>query len=60
MLRVGEYDEMRRFTDVEAFLAKVVAADPSRAETAVRERDKVAALMSLHGIPSDDWGVLLP
>lgn len=37
------------FADVEAFLARVVAADPARADIATRKRDIVEGLMREHG-----------
>lgn len=51
ILRSLDFSEPRVFPDVDAFLAKVVAADPARAETAHRLRCRVAALMDLWGTP---------
>lgn len=59
LLRGGEYDDVRRFADVDAFLAKVVAVDPSRATLAVEAREEVAALMARHG-KAEGADVLLP
>ncbi len=59
ILRSLDFREPRVFPDVDAFLAKVVAADPARAETAHRLRCRVAALMDLWGTPVEG-GLALP
>jgi len=53
LLKGGEYDDVRRFADVDAFLAMVVAVDPARAHVAAQERERVAAIMAEVGTPSD-------
>lgn len=50
----GEYDDARRFRDVDAFLARVVEVDPARADMARRARDTVAALMDRHATREGD------
>lgn len=45
------YDDTRRFADVGAFLAKVVAVDPARADAARANEAEVAALMARWGTP---------
>lgn len=55
-LRVVEemtFDDVRRFPDVDAFLAKVVAVDPSRADAARAAAPQVADLMARWGTPED-------
>lgn len=47
--RSGEYDDVRRFSGVDAFLAKIVAVDPARAEAAQRVRPEVTALFERWG-----------
>lgn len=58
-LASGEYDDVRRFADADAFLAMIVAVDPARAATAARERDRVVQLVAQEGAPTEG-GVLLP
>ncbi|OYX05114.1 MAG: hypothetical protein B7Z15_17150 [Rhizobiales bacterium 32-66-8] len=58
LTRGGDYDDVRRFADVDAFLAMVVAVDPARATLAQQQRDVVAGLMAEVGTPTDG-GVLL-
>lgn len=58
-LASGEYDDVRRFTDADAFLAMIVTVDPARKATAERERDRVVQLVALEGAPTEG-GVLLP
>ncbi len=38
----GEYDDLRRFADVDGLLANSIAVDPARAATVARVRDAVA------------------
>lgn len=52
------FDDVRRFSGVDAFLDKIVAVDPARAEAAQRLRGEVAALMARWGTP-EDGGVRL-
>ncbi|WP_127088983.1 class I SAM-dependent methyltransferase [Aquabacter cavernae] len=47
------YDDVRRFPDVEAFLAKVVSVDPARAPVARAVAPEVAALMARWGTLED-------
>ncbi|MFG1480765.1 methyltransferase domain-containing protein [Xanthobacter sp. V4C-4] len=47
----GDYDEVRRFAGVDAFLDKVVSVDPARADAARRLRPQVEALMRRWGRP---------
>lgn len=58
-LASGEYDDVRRFADADAFLAMIVAVDPARKATAERERDRVVQLVAQEGAPTEG-GVLLP
>lgn len=51
LVRAHEFDDVRRFADVDAFLAKVVAVDPARAEAARALRGEVEALMARWGRP---------
>lgn len=55
----GEYDDVRRFADADAFLAMIVAVDPARTATAERERARVTELVAQEGAPTEG-GVLLP
>lgn len=48
--RALDYDEVRHFSGVDAFLAKIVAVDPARAEAARRLRPEVAALVARLGV----------
>lgn len=59
VLAIGEYDDARRFRDVDAFLARVVQVDPTRSEMALRERERVADLIARHGAPVEG-GIALP
>lgn len=43
-----DYDDQRRFADIDGFLAKVIAADPARRDTALALRDEVSALAAPH------------
>ena len=55
-LRVVErlvFSDVRRFADVDAFLAKVVAVDPSRAPAARAAAPQVADLMARWGTPEN-------
>jgi SAM-dependent methyltransferase len=45
------YDDVRRFDDVAAFLAKLVSVDPARAEAARAAAPEVAALVARWGTP---------
>ncbi|WP_234050620.1 MULTISPECIES: class I SAM-dependent methyltransferase [unclassified Xanthobacter] len=54
LLRAHDFDDVRSFADVDAFLAKVIAADPARAETAARLRGEVEALMRQWGTPEGE------
>ncbi len=54
LVRAGEYDDLRRFADLDGFLARVVSVDPARAKTAASARDEVAALMARWGVPDGD------
>ena len=58
-LASGEYDDVRRFADADAFLAMIVAVDPARTATAERERARVTELVAQEGAPTEG-GVLLP
>lgn len=58
-LASGEYDDVRRFADADAFLAMIVAVDPARAATAERERARVVELVAQEGAPTEG-GVFLP
>ncbi|WP_246479157.1 class I SAM-dependent methyltransferase [Kaustia mangrovi] len=53
-----EYDTVERVESAEAFLDTIVGIDPSRADTARREAETVAALLEAHGTP-DGGGYLL-
>lgn len=55
----GEFDDIRRFPDVDAFLARVVAVDPARAEAARSARAEVAGLFARWGQPEGEL-VALP
>lgn len=46
-----DFEDERRYPDVDAFLAKIVAVDPARAEAAARLRPEVEALMGKWGTP---------
>lgn len=54
-----DFEEPRSFPHVDAFLAKVVAADPARTETAQRLRPEVEALMQRWGVRTPE-GFSLP
>ncbi|MFG1394817.1 class I SAM-dependent methyltransferase [Xanthobacter agilis] len=58
ILRDHVFDDVRRFSGVDAFLDKIVAVDPARAEAARRLRGEVAALMARWGTP-EEGGVRL-
>lgn len=58
-LRRLDFDEPRTFRDGDAFLAKVIAADPARAEAARCLRPEVEALMRRWGAPTPE-GIFLP
>lgn len=49
--RALDFDDVRQFSGVDAFLEKIVAVDPARAAAAARLRDEVAALMVRWGTP---------
>lgn len=51
--RAGEYDDGRRFKDVDGFLARVVSVDPARAGAAVAARPAVAELFARWGSEED-------
>ncbi|MGQ3675167.1 class I SAM-dependent methyltransferase [Xanthobacter sp. TB0139] len=59
VLNIGEYDDVRRFADSDAFLARVVQVDPARAESAVREKDKVTDLVARYATIVEG-GIALP
>lgn len=53
MVRDHVFDDVRRFSGVDAFLEKIVAVDPARAEAARHLRGEVAALMQRWGTPEE-------
>lgn len=55
----GDYEDVRRFADADAFLAMVVAVDPRRAVIAERVRDEVTALVAEVGIRAGT-AIMLP
>lgn len=50
LLRAGEYDDERRFKDVDGLLARLEAVDPGRSEAIGRTRDEVARRMARWGV----------
>ncbi|MFG1392997.1 class I SAM-dependent methyltransferase [Xanthobacter agilis] len=54
IVREHTFDDVRRFPDVDAFLAKIVAVDPGRAAAAARLRGAVEARMAQWGTRDGD------
>ncbi|MFG1463832.1 class I SAM-dependent methyltransferase [Xanthobacter sp. DSM 24535] len=46
-----EYDDPRRFQDLDGFIAKLVAVDPARKPVAAAKRDELQALFSANAVP---------
>ncbi len=54
IVRDHTFDDVRRFSGVDAFIDKLVAVDRARAEAAQSLRGEVAALMARWGTPDQD------